>query len=254
MLQNDCDEDNDELSAVLVEAPLHGTLTLFADGAFHFEPNDGFNRTDHFTYRAADAESESEAATVAITLETEFPWHNGRLPMDVNDDGFTAPNDAITGVSSLNRDGARILPTPREEGVAAPFYDVNRDGSLAPNDVITIVNQMNSANAEGESRVAQTSQNWALWFPDQRATDAGLTLRVQLHTAQDHQPREHAEATGSSPPASTSDMPIQQEAPIRLQLARYSRLHPLHLRDAWFAVLADSDWITEDPGSDWYPQ
>ena len=49
-------------------------------------------------------------------------------------------------------------------------------------------------------------------------------------------------------------MPIQQETPSRLQLARYSRPQPLHLRDAWFAVLADSDWITEDPGSDWYLQ
>jgi len=254
VLQNDSDEDDDELSAVLVEAPLHGTLTLFADGAFHFEPDDGFNRTDQFTYRAADAESESETVTVAITLETEFPWHNGRLPMDVNDDGSIAPNDAITGVSSLNRDGARTLSTPREEGVVAPFYDVNRDGSLAPNDVITIVNKLNSANAEGESRATQTSQNWALWLPDQRATEAVLALRVQRYQTKDHQPRQDAEATSSSPPAGTSGMPIQQETPIRLQFARYSRPQPLHLRDAWFAVLADSDWITEDPGIDWYLQ
>ena len=254
VLQNDSDEDDDELSAVLVEAPLHGTLTLFADGAFHFEPDDGFNRTDNFTYRAADAESESETVTVAITLETEFPWHNGRLPMDVNDDGSIAPNDAITGVSSLNRDGARTLPATREEGVVAPFYDVNRDGSLAPNDVITIVNNLNSANAEGENRATQTSQNWALWLPDQRATEAVLALRVQRYQTKDHQPRQDADTTSSSPPAGTSGMPIQQETPSRLQLARYSRLQPLHLRDAWFAVLADSDWITEDPGIDWYLQ
>ncbi|MBN81241.1 MAG: hypothetical protein CMJ70_13990 [Planctomycetaceae bacterium] len=254
VLQNDSDEDDDELSAVLVEAPLHGTLTLFADGAFHFEPDDGFNRTDQFTYRAADAESESETVTVAITLETEFPWHNGRLPMDVNDDGSIAPNDAITGVSSLNRDGARTLSTPREEGVVAPFYDVNRDGSLAPNDVITIVNNLNSANAEGESRATQTSQNWALWLPHQRATEAVLALGGQRYQTKDHQPRQDADTTSSSPPAGTSGMPIQQETPIRLQLARYSRPQPLHLRDAWFAVLADSDWITEDPGIDWYLQ
>ena len=254
VLQNDSDEDDDELTAVLVEAPLHGTLTLFADGAFRFEPDADFNRTDHFTYRAADAESESEAATVAITLETEFPWYNGRLPMDVNDDGSIAPNDAITGVSSLNRDGSRILPTPRAEGQVAPFYDVNRDGSLAPNDVITIVNHLNSAAAEGESRVAQTPQDWPLWFPDQGATNAVLTLRAMPYQANDRQTPRDVQDSNGSPPADVSDLPRQQETPIRLQDVQRSQLDPLQLRDAWFAVLADTNWLREDLAIDWRQQ
>ena len=33
----------------------------------------------------------------AITVTTVFPWHNGLLALDVNDDGSIAANDAIMG-------------------------------------------------------------------------------------------------------------------------------------------------------------
>ncbi|MEE3370379.1 MAG: FG-GAP-like repeat-containing protein [Planctomycetota bacterium] len=249
VLQNDSDEDDDELTALLVKAPLHGTLTLFADGAFHFEPDPDFNRTDHFTYRAADTESESESATVSITLATEFPWYNGRMPMDVNDDGSIAPNDAITGVSSLNRDGSRTLPTPREEGQVAPFYDVNRDGSLAPNDVITIVNHLNSATAEGEGRGAQMLQDWALWFPEREVTRK-LSALPQAVTY--HKPAGATQGPNDSPHTDMPDLPRPQEMLFRLQHTRLSQLNSLQLCDAWFAILAESDWLREDLDINWH--
>ena len=249
VLQNDSDEDEDELAAVLVESPRHGTLTLFANGAFDFEPDANFNRTDHFTYRAADTESESETATVSITLETEFPWYNGRLPMDVNDDGSIAPNDAITGVSSLNRDGSRTLPAPREEGQVAPFYDVNRDGSLAPNDVITIVNHLNSATAEGEGKDVRPRQDWALWFPERNVPRELASLPRDVTY---HQPAGKPQGANGSPHTDLRVLPRRQEATCRLQLARISQLNSLQLRDIWFAILAETDWLTEDLDINWH--
>ena len=249
VLLNDSDEDEDELTAVLIDAPLHGTLTLFADGAIRYVPDEHFNRTDHFSYRAADGESESETATVTLTLETEFPWYNGRLPMDVNDDGSIAPNDAITGVSSLNRDGARVLPTPREEGQVAPFYDVNRDGSLAPNDVITIVNHLNSASAEGEGQVAQAPQEWVLWVPNLGPLDA---LRTPISLPNHREATAGVSDTEAPDSAAVTRLPCQRTDPIRPQLARLSSLHPLQVLDNWFADLADTDWLIEDIEIDWH--
>ena len=54
VLDNDNDAEHDPLSAVLVSQPSHGTLTLNADGSFTYSPEDNFNGSDSFTYRASD--------------------------------------------------------------------------------------------------------------------------------------------------------------------------------------------------------
>jgi large repetitive protein len=54
VLGDDSDPDDDSLNAVLVSGPSHGTLTLNADGSFTYRPEDDFNGSDSFTYRASD--------------------------------------------------------------------------------------------------------------------------------------------------------------------------------------------------------
>lgn len=49
VLANDTDSDGDPLTAVLVTGPLHGTLTLNADGSFTYTPSANFNGLDAFT-------------------------------------------------------------------------------------------------------------------------------------------------------------------------------------------------------------
>ena len=68
VLANDTDPDNDPLTAVLVSGPSHGTLTLNADGSFTYTPNLNYNGIDSFTYKANDAELDSNVATVNITV------------------------------------------------------------------------------------------------------------------------------------------------------------------------------------------
>ncbi|MCE7980699.1 MAG: tandem-95 repeat protein [Caldilinea sp. CFX5] len=68
VLTNDKSPNNTPLSAILVAAPLHGTLTLNPNGAFVYTPITGFSGTDTFTYKANDGLLDSNVATVTITV------------------------------------------------------------------------------------------------------------------------------------------------------------------------------------------
>ena len=43
--------DGDPLTAVLVDKPAHGTLTLNSNGSFTYTPTANYNGADSFTYR-----------------------------------------------------------------------------------------------------------------------------------------------------------------------------------------------------------
>ena len=68
VLTNDTDVDGDALSAVLVNGPAHGSLTLNADGSFTYTPSANYNGPDSFTYKANDGQADSNVATVSINV------------------------------------------------------------------------------------------------------------------------------------------------------------------------------------------
>ncbi len=68
VLENDTDEDNDPLTAELVDEPAHGTLVFREDGSFDYTPAANFHGDDSFTYRASDGERFSEVTTVALKV------------------------------------------------------------------------------------------------------------------------------------------------------------------------------------------
>ncbi|MBI5409122.1 MAG: tandem-95 repeat protein, partial [Nitrospirae bacterium] len=69
-LDNDTDIENDPLSAILVSGTSNGALTLNADGSFTYTPDENFNGTDSFTYKANDGSADSNTATVTITINS----------------------------------------------------------------------------------------------------------------------------------------------------------------------------------------
>jgi hypothetical protein len=73
VLGNDSDPDGDTLTATLVDGPANGSLSLNVDGSFSYTPNAGFTGSDSFTYKASDATTDSNTATVSITVKDATP-------------------------------------------------------------------------------------------------------------------------------------------------------------------------------------
>jgi VCBS repeat-containing protein len=103
VLGNDSDSDGDNLTAVKVSDPAHGTVTLNNNGSFTYTPNANFNGTDSFTYRANDGQTNSDTATVIITVNAV-----NDTPVAVNDtystNEDTVLNRAVPGVLSNDTD------------------------------------------------------------------------------------------------------------------------------------------------------
>jgi VCBS repeat-containing protein len=69
VLDNDTDAEGAVLTAQLVSGPSHGTLTLNTDGSFTYTSFAGYvGSSDSFTYRANDGTSNSNIASVNITI------------------------------------------------------------------------------------------------------------------------------------------------------------------------------------------
>jgi VCBS repeat-containing protein len=68
VLGNDTDLDGDNLTAVLVSGPSHGTVAVNADGSFTYTPAANYNGSDGFTYKANDGTADSNVATVSLTV------------------------------------------------------------------------------------------------------------------------------------------------------------------------------------------
>ena len=69
ILINDTDAEEDPLTAIKVTDPAYGTLSEFnSDGSFTYIPNSNFCGSDSFTYKANDGFSDSNIATVHITV------------------------------------------------------------------------------------------------------------------------------------------------------------------------------------------
>jgi VCBS repeat-containing protein len=96
VLGNDSDVDGNTLTAIQVSSPSNGSLTLNSDGSFTYTPNQNFNGSDSFTYKANDAQADSNLATVTITVNP------------VNDDP-TANTDAATVAEDSTNNAINVL-------------------------------------------------------------------------------------------------------------------------------------------------
>src|SRR5205814_2554040 len=67
VLGNDTDVDGNPLTAAVVAQPVHGTVTVNANGGFTYTPALNYNGSDSFTYKANDGTADSNVATVATS-------------------------------------------------------------------------------------------------------------------------------------------------------------------------------------------
>lgn len=132
LLANDTDVDVNALSAVLVNGPANGTLTLNANGGFSYTPLLNFVGADSFTYRANDGTVSSSVASVSISV---MPPPN-IAPVAQEDSYSTTKNSTLTvnaasGVlaNDMDSDGhplsANLLSAPGNGSLT-----LNADGSF----------------------------------------------------------------------------------------------------------------------------
>ncbi len=94
VLANDSDADGDTITAQLVDAPLHGVVTLNADGSFEYVPDAGFFGPDSFTYTASDGSLASAVTAVSLTIE-----RSNAAPV-ANDDSYATTEDVAITVAA----------------------------------------------------------------------------------------------------------------------------------------------------------
>jgi VCBS repeat-containing protein len=170
VLENDSDADGDSLTASVVSEPLHGSLTLNADGSFDYIPAQDYHGVDGFSYVLNDGTATSNVATVTIQVGAvnDAPFGKaddfatdedtplaiaagGVLANDIDVDGdplsAVLVNGPANGDLTLNADGSFIY-TPHADFFGADSFTYTAgDGTLNSGETtVTIaVNPINDA-------------------------------------------------------------------------------------------------------------
>jgi len=100
VLANDTDGEGDDLSAVLVSGPSHGTLALYANGSFGYTPQAGYYGSDSFTYKPNDGRDDGGATAVSIQVA-----QIGQIPGDANLDNAVNLADFTVLKSNFGTEG-----------------------------------------------------------------------------------------------------------------------------------------------------
>ncbi|PYQ87457.1 MAG: adhesin, partial [Acidobacteria bacterium] len=188
VLANDSDVDGDALTAVLVSAPAHGSLTLNANGSFSYMPAANYNGSDSFTYKANDGALNSNVATVAITINAvnDAPVANAQSVTTAEDTAkaitLTASDvdgDALTySIVSGPTHGALSGTAPNVTYTPAANYNGPDSFTFKANDgtadsaaatisiTVTAVNDAPVANAQSVTTAEDTAKAIVLTASD----------------------------------------------------------------------------------------
>jgi VCBS repeat-containing protein len=111
VLLNDSDIEGSPLTIIVVTTPEHGTLSMNVDGSFAYTPLANYHGADSFSYKLTDGTSESNVATVSLTVNSvnDFPTAVG--------DSYTVAEDSVLSVAA--------------PGVLANDFDVDGDSLTA---------------------------------------------------------------------------------------------------------------------------
>ncbi|MBC7821976.1 MAG: cadherin-like domain-containing protein, partial [Planctomycetaceae bacterium] len=93
------DDEGDSLTASVALDPVHGSVTLNADGSYNYTPDSNFVGTDSFDFQVFDGADFSNVATVTISVTNASPTASGA-------GGSTEFNTPLMGfVSGADADG-----------------------------------------------------------------------------------------------------------------------------------------------------
>jgi ELWxxDGT repeat protein/VCBS repeat-containing protein len=129
LLNNDVDVENDALTAEVVANPSHGTLTLNANGSFTYTPTGNYFGPDTFTYRAKDANGQSQPITVIITVAgvADAPTA-ANDNQSVSNNGATHEVDVLANDSGAPDDTQTLTITSVTQGSSSGTVTISSDG------------------------------------------------------------------------------------------------------------------------------
>ena len=99
LLANDSDGDGDLITATLVTPPNHGSVDIQEDGSFIYVPSLPLHQSDSFTYISSDGVSDSEPATVSISIDSDGILVTTEEDSDSND-GLCSLREAIQAANT----------------------------------------------------------------------------------------------------------------------------------------------------------
>jgi hypothetical protein len=161
VLENDFDYEDDPLTASLVSGPANGTLTLYSDGSFDYDPDTDYSGPDSFVYEVTDGTDTAEATVYLFVDEAPgtnhtpvaqgdayLILHDTSLEDDVlandwdpDEDSLTA--SVVTGPANgtlveFNSDGTfEYEPDANYAGPDSFVYEIS-DGTLTATAAVTI--------------------------------------------------------------------------------------------------------------------
>jgi VCBS repeat-containing protein len=175
VLANDTDGNSDPLTAVLLTAPVHGTLNLAADGSFTYTPATDWSGTDTFTYKASDGTLESSPATVTLTVEpvNDAPAADAGGPYTADEGtavtlmgaGNDVEGDTLSYAWDLDNDGtfetpgqAPALTAPDGPATLTVFLRVTDSGDAVgtASATVSVANRVPVAAADAYSTAEDT--------------------------------------------------------------------------------------------------
>jgi VCBS repeat-containing protein len=160
VLGNDSDPEGSALTAFVLTPPLHGAVSLNADGGFVYTPSQKFHGSDQFTYRAFDGELFSQPATVTIRVgsvnhapvavdDTLLAYENATLSLaapgitsnDSDPDGDSLTVILVTppagGTLNLNPNGS-LNYTPPQDFIGQMTFQYRVSDGVAQSNVATV--------------------------------------------------------------------------------------------------------------------
>ena len=126
----------------------------------------------------------------ATTIAHARPWQNNRNVLDVNDDGFVSPLDALLVINYLNSIGPEALAAPTVDRQPGPFVDVSGDGFVSPLDALYVINELNrlSTTVNADNQSAPVVASAAVSHASKSASDLRLLAAAidRIWAADDH--------------------------------------------------------------------
>jgi hypothetical protein len=117
VLANDSDIDGDSLTAVKVNSPAHGLLTLAADGGFSYTPTSGYTGPDAFSYKASDGSLQSATRIVSLAVSAIPPPPTPTPEPTPTPAPPTASPEPSPSESPLPSDSGLASPSPFDTGL-----------------------------------------------------------------------------------------------------------------------------------------